>query len=532
CLVQNQHRRPSHSGQLPRPLRHLERLLSSELRLARQQNPCLEVQLLKYLLHSSEVHQHLRRRTSCSHHLQLLLVSSVQHQLRDYSLSVSRNSDIAFTHFSAMSTFGSSVVGAKPSLFGASASAANNSATFGTRANLQAIVQNSEAVVGCVTKVELYGDERDKTITRLNQVSASLGVGKAQYKKDQGVEFDKNGPFFRLKAIGYNSDSVHSDEDGLVMLILRIPASQISNSQQKQAVVDELFKILESKPELKAHVERVQPLNETTTKLVVYVTQSGIGRVKATQLAAFFHQPAKRAALENQLKVDKDTISALVAMDLQKKKMYLGNIPQGFDQSTWDDAIRENPSPSTLIPYPIRGFDQLVSRQEAHSSQVEAQNRLLDLMDNRCKSLEATLANARGRSEQCLERHKLLSYRLLRIMGMEEMTMRFAHSIDETEEEMQTVLEAMNAKLNAPNGMKLVIHHSYLKNRLMSVMNTISNDESLKNGPKFTPFNQENMVQLKKYLSKCQDGLESLSHMIHNTSEDVRVMEKYVARSL
>ncbi|GMS95683.1 hypothetical protein PENTCL1PPCAC_17858, partial [Pristionchus entomophagus] len=431
------------------------------------------------------------------------------------------------TPFGTTTTTG---LGAKP-LFGAPAGASNSGASFGTRASLQAIVQNSETVVGCVTKVELYGDERDRTITRLNQISASLGVGKAQYKKDQGVEFDKNGPFFRLKSIGYNSDSVHSDEDGLVMLILKVPANQISNSQQRQAVVDELYKIVESKPELKAHIERVQPMDDSTTKLVVYVTQSGMGRVKATQLAAFFQQPTKKAALENQLKVDKETISALVAMDSQKKRLFLNSVPQGYDQSTWDEAIRENPSPATLIPYPIRGFDQLVTRQKAHSTQVEAQNRLLDLMDNRCKSLEASLASARGRSEQCMERHKLLSYRLLRIMGMEEMTLRFAHSIDETEEEMQTVLEAMNAKLNAPNGIKSNYHFIIFQNRLMSLMDTISNDASLKTAPKTTPFNQENMVQLKKYLSKCQDGLESLSQMIQNNSEDVRVMEKYVSRN-
>lgn len=35
------------------------------------------------------------------------------------------------------------------------------------------------------------------------------------------------------------------------------------------------------------------------------------------------------------------------------------------------------------------------------------------------------------------------------------MTLRFGHSMDEREEEMQTVLESLNVKLNAPNGMKV-----------------------------------------------------------------------------
>ncbi|GMT24304.1 hypothetical protein PFISCL1PPCAC_15601, partial [Pristionchus fissidentatus] len=410
--------------------------------------------------------------------------------------------------------------GANQSLFGTSPVV---TPAVGTRASLQVIVQNSEAIVGAVTKVELYGDERDRTVTRLNQIAASLGIGKAQYKKDQGVEFTKSGPFFRLKSIGYNSDSCHSDDDGLVMLILRVPFIHVTTSQQRQAVLDELWKILESKAELKGHIERVQPINETTTKLVVYVTQTDMGRVKATHLAAFFQQQVKKVALEAQLKVDKDSISALVAMDSLKKKLYLSSVPQGFDHSTWDDAIRENPNSAKLIPYPIRGFDQLVARQTAHSTQVDAHTRLLESMDGRCKRLEASLANVKGRCGASIEHHKLLSHRLLRIMAMEEITLRFAHSIDETEEEMQTLLESMNAKLNAPNG---------IKNRLMSLTDTISNDESLRSAPQAHPFNQDNMAQLKKYLSKCQDGLESLSKMIHNNSEESRMMEKYVSRGV
>lgn len=60
--------------------------------------------------------------------------------------------------------------------------------------------QNSEALVQSVCNVELYGDERDKMIMRVNQLAASLGVGSAQYKRDhQPVTFNQQGPFFRFK---------------------------------------------------------------------------------------------------------------------------------------------------------------------------------------------------------------------------------------------------------------------------------------------------------------------------------------------
>eukprot|EP00080_Pristionchus_pacificus_P011046 PDM71066.1 hypothetical protein PRIPAC_44462 [Pristionchus pacificus] len=180
-----------------------------------------------------------------------------------------------------------------------------------------------------------------------------------------------------------------------------------------QAVIDELYKILENKPELKVHIERVQALSDATTKLVVYVTQTGFGRVKATQLASFFQQPAKKAALEIQLKVDKDAISAVIAMDSYKKNMYLTSIPQEY--------INYEPQKTKI--------DDIWWPQDVES----------------------------------------------------------------------------------------------IKNLLTSLMDTISKDESLRNAPKNCPFNQENVVQLKKCLSKCQDGLESLFQMIHNNAEDTQM---------
>lgn len=42
----------------------------------------------------------------------------------------------------------------------------------------------------------------------------------------------------------------------------------------------------------------------------------------------------------------------------------------GFDASLWAQAVRENPDPEKLLPYPIRGFEQLRARQKAQIENV------------------------------------------------------------------------------------------------------------------------------------------------------------------
>ncbi|KAK6015547.1 hypothetical protein OSTOST_19028, partial [Ostertagia ostertagi] len=220
------------------------------------------------------------------------------------------------------------LLGSKPMTGGLFGSAAAAQPAMETKQTVQGILQESDALVRSLTKVELFGDERDEMIAKLNQLAAAMGVGAGYYKDgQQPVQYTQSGPFHRIKAIGYNRTSQHSDSDGIVALVVKAPVTEYQTSEQKQKFVDALFVVLGSKPTIHAHIESVTALPDNFTEICIYVTEKFRGRISSKELAQYLNQAAQKQQLETQLKVDKDKIVSRVQMDKQQKELYLRDPP-------------------------------------------------------------------------------------------------------------------------------------------------------------------------------------------------------------
>ncbi|KAJ1359007.1 hypothetical protein KIN20_017616 [Parelaphostrongylus tenuis] len=153
------------------------------------------------------------------------------------------------------SSGGTGLFGSKPMTGGLFGSAVTAQPAVETKQTFQGILQDSDALVRSLTKVELFGDERDEMIAKLNQLAAAMGVGCGYYKDgQQPVQYSQLGPFHRIKGIGYNRTSAYAESDGIVSLILKAPFSEYQASEQKQKVIDALFVILGSKPTIHVHI--------------------------------------------------------------------------------------------------------------------------------------------------------------------------------------------------------------------------------------------------------------------------------------
>ncbi|VDN55228.1 unnamed protein product [Dracunculus medinensis] len=384
---------------------------------------------------------------------------------------------------------------------------------------LQDIIQNSDALIRCSTSPELYGDERDSLIAKFNQLQAACGVGKGYYKTDlPPLEFKVDGPFYLYKAVVYNRNSDYKESDGMVVLTLSVPYEQITDGV-RQKLVDALNVILGNNINLRAHLEHVRTLPGNNTEVLFYVTEKGKVRISSMELYNYLKQPAQEAELKNQLYVS--SIVPRARIEGTALQNYLQNPPSGFDAQIWQQAINDNPDPEKLIPYVIRGFEELRTRQELQISQTNDQNRALDALKARVQATHGSIID--GQNELCYyhQKQKQLSHRILRCLSLQFLIQRYSVSVDEQEEKLESHLEAVNASILGPNQLKIYVRHLTQMFR--------DNREALKNSiPPNIAISKAYIDQLRRYLGRVQNALEKVVSIIESDKNDLEIVTRNI----
>ncbi|VDN01417.1 unnamed protein product [Thelazia callipaeda] len=318
---------------------------------------------------------------------------------------------------------------------------------------VQDLIQNSEYLIRSLTSPDLFGDERDGVVAKLNQLLAACGIGDGYHSGDQKpVAYNMDNPFYQFKAVGYSRRSDYADIDGIVALTLGINYEQLSTVAQRQKFIDSMNIVLGNNTNVRCHIELIRPLPDNQTEVLLYVIEKGKGRPSSKELCAYLKQPTQETQLKNHFCVV--TIVPRTTIDGAKKDAFVKNPPPGFDAQVWQQAVRENPDPEKLLPYPIRGFEQLRKRQDMQAAEIRLEERVFEDLKQRISKISNELNAGKNVFSYRQQRHKELSHRLLRCLAMQSLLMQYTLNIDDVEENLETRLEALNASIIGPQQIK------------------------------------------------------------------------------
>ncbi|KAL7071361.1 hypothetical protein ACQ4LE_009261 [Meloidogyne hapla] len=403
--------------------------------------------------------------------------------------------------------------------------------------SLQDILQNTTALTASVSGPELYGDDCDRVVAQLNQLLASLGVGQGYFLAgQQPFVYTPNNIFYRLKAVGYNRLSKHKNAHGMVSLILASAPSNFTTNQGQMKIVHDLGAILRTskqpapmlglmqqqqqqpaKPSLRVEIKSINALDEQNTEVVILAKESG-RIIPALDLYNELMQKANE--LQQQLLCSK--IAPRVEIDPANLENHLRRPPPGYEE-IWLQAIRENPDPANLIPYPIQGFRQLSQRKKMQTSLVQSLHTEVDGHFTRLNEFHRTIIEAKNKYIQILQKQKSISNRLLQVLVMQANNQRHGQIVDEKEEQLQSRLERMNFLLNGPEK---------LKEQVTSIFETIRKDSSkLEQSAKESAqtslnISQKEMAEVRRCLSTRQQLVENLVSIVKQSADVLKVVEE------
>uniref|UniRef100_A0A914NM65 Nucleoporin Nup54 alpha-helical domain-containing protein n=1 Tax=Meloidogyne incognita TaxID=6306 RepID=A0A914NM65_MELIC len=408
--------------------------------------------------------------------------------------------------------------------------------------SLQDILNSTTALTASVSGPELFGDDCDRVVAQLNQLLASLGVGQGYYSAgQQPFVYTPNNIFYRLKAVGYNRLSKHKNAHGLVSLILASSPSNFKTDQGQMKIVHDLGAILRSskqpapmlgliqqqqqpvKPSLRVEIKSINAHDEQNTEVVILAKESG-RIIPALDLYNELMQKANE--LQQQLLCKK--IAPRVEIDPANLENYLRRPPAGYEE-IWLQAIRENPDPVNLIPYPIQGFRELSQRKKMQTSLVQSLHAEVDDNFNRLNGFHRNIIEAKNKYIQIIQKQKSLSNRLLQVLVMQANNQRHGQIVDEKEEQLQSRLERMNFLLNGPEK---------LKEQVTTIFETIRRDGSKleqsakENVQTGLNISQKEMAEVRRCLFTRQQLVENLVSIVKQSVDVLRVVEEAKSGSL
>ncbi|XP_014210731.1 nuclear pore complex protein Nup54 [Copidosoma floridanum] len=375
----------------------------------------------------------------------------------------------------------------------------------------------SEALYNAVFNCQLFNDERDNTIARLNLIQALWGVGKAYYYATAPpIELIQENPLCRFKAIGYSRMPDADNNDGLVNFCFAKKEQELKDA--KPQLIASLGQILGNKPNLTVTIDNIKSLGEAKGQVTIFVTEKSatgsLRKIPAGELFAYFSQAMQKQQL-TQLGVE--NMFPQLKLDPAQLKEYMDNPPCSIDPRLWKQAQLDNPNPEHYIPVPMIGFQQVKHRLKCQEEETARHRAFLDLTAENIQSLKRQHTSTQARLKEHRRSLMELQHRVLQILVRQEITRKIGFSLQPEEEVLTNSFETMHSQISAPTQFKGRISEMLSQLRMRRHTDTQCQERY-----SMDPIAQDD---IKTYLNMEQQGMAQLIDTVNTDLECLKIIK-------
>ncbi|KAJ2610491.1 hypothetical protein H4S08_003586 [Coemansia sp. RSA 1365] len=239
------------------------------------------------------------------------------------------------------------------------------------------------------------------------------------------------------------------------------------------------------------------------------------------------------------------------------EQVHLYQCPPGQDPVLWQQALSDNPDPSTLVPVLASGFGDLRKRVDSQSLQMQSyQERTSEISAKLCNILQKHHSETTVRLAECRRRQADLSQRLLEFMKLLQLLRLRGQLLHPEEELFRVRVEHLEKEVSRSGSLKQRLaelqDHTYRlqanarrRRELLGMSGTgypgdgyeVADEAQLDSVMKVLGDKQRGLARMTQVVSQDTESIECIEHAIEDRHADVLKQREaqervQVARSL
>ncbi|KAL0073776.1 nucleoporin complex subunit 54-domain-containing protein [Phycomyces blakesleeanus] len=197
--------------------------------------------------------------------------------------------------------------------------------------------------------------------------------------------------------------------------------------------------------------------------------------------------------------------------------------PPNQDEKLWDEAIRNNPDPSCMVPVLVVGFDDLLKRINIQNEQTTLHREKVQEAQERLAMAEHQLVlNTKVKMQAHWRRSMDLTKRLLRLMRYSQVLRFSGTPLYKTEETLQKQMEKLSSKTDGVEHMQAKIN--MLSFKLQAIKRERESREA-SNNEVWKSADEGGALNIAKILETMQQEMKTVIDILQKDCDDIEAVE-------
>ncbi|KAI0986249.1 hypothetical protein GJ496_000567 [Pomphorhynchus laevis] len=389
-------------------------------------------------------------------------------------------------------------------------------------------VNEDEIILRSITVPQLFGDQRDTTITKWNQLQLLHGNGTVFCGPNLQTKVNNNNQYAAFKSFTFATKPSKLKDDSVVALLLRKSLEDVRS--QKQTIIDIFHKMFESSPNVSIEVEGIKPLPNDTTELLFRVIEkqplfaldkgpfvTSERRIPANDVIKFIESAVQKSATTtaastfsfSSITTSQQTVNwkteceKLGFADIFPQNpwayndldLYLSNPPDGISPALWKQANMENPEPEELMPIPVIGFKGVKDRLCAQTTEAKIQIQQMNKIEEQIDRISKNVTILRSRYKELIRCSLSCRHQMLQILVRLNVKIKPGFALSRDEETLYARLSNLLSQV--------MVSESGPKNRLSVIKEKLTQTSNI-----YLP--EEQLKDITEILHRLQNRIEIL----------------------